>query len=63
MTSQPSQLSTRLDTPRGLSDQTGVSVRQVQQYVKHIAELGSNNIPTKKKHPQNLPVNLESGTP
>lgn len=38
---------------RAISDQTGVSVRQVQRYVKRMGELGGNKIPAKKKPPGN----------
>ena len=45
-----------------ISDQTGVTVRQVQRYVKHMAELNGNKIPAKKKLPgytHNLHDDLE----
>ncbi|XP_050699101.1 uncharacterized protein LOC126986769 [Eriocheir sinensis] len=38
---------------RAISDQAGVSVRQVQRYVKRTGELGGNKIPAKKKPPGN----------
>ena len=36
---------------RAISDYSGVSVHQVQRYVKRMAELGCNKITTKKKPP------------
>ena len=38
---------------RDISDQTGVSVRQLQRYVKRITELSGNEIPATKKSPGN----------
>lgn len=38
---------------RDISNQTGVSVRQVQRYMKRMAEIGGNEIPAKKKPPGN----------